>query len=148
MKIAIGSDHAGFEQKEALKSYLEELAYDVLDCGPHTDDRVDYPDYAKAVAKSVADRESTFGVLVCGTGIGMCIAANKIQGVRAVNPVRKDFASLSRQHNDANILCLSGRFVNLEENKEILNAFLQTEFEGGRHTGRVQKIMALEDKLD
>ncbi len=144
MKIAIASDHAGFEQKEALKSYLVELGHEVEDFGPSSDDRVDYPDFAKLVAEAVSQEKAERGVLVCGTGIGMAIAANKVSGVRAVNIVSPDFAVLSRQHNNANVLTLSGRFVELETNKEIIQAFLTTDFEGGRHTGRVQKIMDLE----
>ena len=144
MKIAIASDHAGFEQKEALKSYLVELGHEVEDFGPSSDDRVDYPDFAKLVAEAVSQEKAERGVLVCGTGIGMAIAANKVSGVRAVNIVSPDFAVLSRQHNNANVLTLSGRFVELETNKKIIQAFLTTDFEGGRHTGRVQKIMDLE----
>lgn len=144
MKIAIASDHAGFEQKEALKSYLVELGHEVEDFGPSSDDRVDYPDFAKLVAEAVSQEKAERGVLVCGTGIGMAIAANKVSGVRAVNIVSPDFAVLSRQHNNANVLTVSGRFVELETNKEIIQAFLTTDFEGGRHTGRVQKIMDLE----
>ena len=144
MKIIIASDHAGFEQKEELAFYLKEKGYDVVDAGPATDDRVDYPDFAKKVAVSVAAHEADFGVLVCGTGIGMAIAANKIAGIRAANVTSASFAALAREHNDANIVSVSGRFVSLEENKKILDAFLTTQFGGGRHAGRVQKITDLE----
>lgn len=144
MKISIASDHAGFEQKQALVDYLASQGHDVIDRGPDTDDRVDYPDYAAFVAYDVADGQADFGVLVCGTGIGMAIAANKVNGVRAANIVRPDFATLCREHNDANVITLSGRFVSLDENKAILDAFLSAEFAGGRHEGRVKKIHGLE----
>ena len=148
MAIAIGSDHAGFEQKEALVDYLLELGYDVNNCGPESDNRVDYPDYAETVAKQVSDGNATLGVLVCGTGIGMAIAANKIAGIRAANVITPEFAHLAREHNDANILTLSGRFVSLEENKAILDEFLNTPFGGGRHQDRLNKISKLEGKAE
>ena len=145
MRVAIASDHAGFEQKQLLAAYLaEDLAQDVLDLGPDSDDRVDYPDFAAKVAHEVAGGVATYGVLVCGTGIGMAVAANKINGIRAVNAINTQFAELCREHNDANIVTLSGRFVDVEENKRILDVFLSTDFGGGRHAGRVEKIMALE----
>lgn len=144
MKISIASDHAGFEQKQALRDYLAEKGCEVIDRGPDTDDRVDYPDFAALVARDVADGAADFGVLVCGTGIGMAVAANKIHGIRAVNCITEQFAKLAREHNDANVLTLSGRFVALEDNERILDAFLSTAFGGGRHAGRVAKIMALE----
>ena len=145
MRISIASDHAGFEQKQLLADYLAEAGHDVINRGPDNDDRVDYPDYAALVARDVADDVADFGVLVCGTGIGMAVAANKVRGIRAVNVVSAQFASLAREHNDANIVTLSGRFVELEDNKRILDAFLSTEFGGGRHAGRVAKIMKLEE---
>ena len=124
MKISIGSDHAGFEQKQELVAYLREQGYDVIDRGPDSDDRV--------------------GVLVCGTGIGMALAADKIAGCRAANIINVQFAELCRQHNDANIITLSGRFVELDVNKQIVDTFLTTKFEGGRHAMRVKKIMDLD----
>jgi ribose 5-phosphate isomerase B len=142
--ISIGSDHAGFEQKQALIPYLESLGYKVIDRGPQDDNRVDYPDFAEKVGHDVASGRAQFGVLVCGTGIGMAIAANKVSGIRAANVVSPDFASLARQHNNANIVAVSGRFVSLDTNKAIIKTFLETEFEGGRHANRVAKIMALE----
>lgn len=145
MRISMGSDHAGFEQKEALKAYLLEAGYGVVDRGPQSDDRVDYPDFAELVANDVAKAEADFGVLVCGTGIGMAIAANKIDGIRAANIITPAFAALAREHNDANIITLSGRFVDLPTNERILDAFLTTPFGEGRHAGRVRKIMALQD---
>ena len=126
MRVSIGSDHAGFEQKQALV------------------DRVDYPDYAAPVAHDVADGVAERGVLVCGTGIGMAMAADKVPGVRAANIINSEFAALCREHNDANVITLSGRFVPLEENERILDTFFATDFGGGRHAGRVQKIMELD----
>ena len=153
MNISIASDHAGFDQKQVLAAYLKELGHNVIDRGPDCDDRVDYPDFAEIVAHDVVNGEAERGVLVCGTGIGMAIAANKVDGIRAANIVSPAFAALCREHNDANVatlsgrftsLELSGRFVDLSANKEILKSFLSTEFGGGRHAGRVEKIMALE----
>lgn len=144
MNIAIASDHAGFDQKQELIRYLVEQGHEVIDCGPDSDDRVDYPDYAVAVASQVASASADYGVLVCGTGIGMALAADKIAGIRAANIVRPDFAVLCREHNDANVITLSGRFVSPEENKRIIDAFLSTEFAGGRHADRVAKINALD----
>ncbi len=144
MRISIGSDHAGFEQKQALAAYLAEKGYDVIDRGPDSDDRVDYPDFAAPVARDVAEGASERGVLVCGTGIGMAMAADKVPGVRAANIINSEFAALCREHNDANVITLSGRFVSLEDNERILDTFLTTEFGGGRHEGRVEKIMSLD----
>lgn len=144
MKVSIGSDHAGFEQKQLLAEYLRSKGYEVIDRGPDSDDRVDYPDYAALVGKDVSEGACDRGVLVCGTGIGMSIAACKISGVRAANIVSSEFAKLCREHNDANVITLSGRFVPLEENEKILDVFFATEFGGGRHAGRVAKINALD----
>lgn len=145
MIISMGSDHAGFEQKQQLVDYLRGEGYEVADLGPFSADRVDYPDFAAKVAQHVAEGKSRFGVLVCGTGIGMAIAANKICGIRAANAINVEFAKLSRGHNDANVITLSGRYVDLETNEKILDAFLTAEFEGGRHAQRVEKIMLLEE---
>ena len=142
MRVSIGSDHAGFKQKQALVDYL--VGKDVIDRGPDSDDRVDYPDYASPVAHDVADGTADRGVLVCGTGIGMAMAADKVPGVRAANIINPEFAALCREHNDANVITLSGRFVPLEENERILDTFFATDFGGGRHAGRVQKIMQLD----
>lgn len=144
MKISIGSDHAGFAQKEQLKAYLQGKGHDVVDRGCYSDERVDYPDFAKPVALDVAAGRAERGVLVCGTGIGMAVAANKVQGIRAANVVTPEFAALAREHNDANVVALSGRFVDEETNRRILDAFLSTDFGGGRHAGRVEKIAELE----
>lgn len=144
MVLSLGSDHAGFEQKNQLADFLIELGYDVIDRGPETDDRVDYPDYAERVARDVAGGVAEYGVLVCGTGIGMAIAADKVPGIRAANIITPEFAALAREHNNANIITLSGRFVDLDTNKNILRTFLATDFGGGRHAQRVEKIMALD----
>lgn len=144
MRISIASDHAGFEQKQILADYLAQKGFEVTDRGPEDDGRVDYPDYAELVARDVASGVADRGVLVCGTGIGMAVAACKVDGIRAVNIINTEFAALSREHNDANVVTLSGRFVDVETNKAILDVFLSTEFGGGRHAGRVEKIMALE----
>ena len=144
MNISIASDHAGFEQKQRLVDYLRLCGQKVIDQGPDSDDRVDYPDYAVLVAHDVASGLADRGILVCGTGIGMALAADKIAGIRAANVVREDFAVLCREHNDANVITLSGRFVSLEENKRIIDAFLSTGFAGGRHAERVAKINTLD----
>ena len=140
MRVAIASDHGGFDQKQELIGYLSELGCEVQDLGPETCDPVDYPDYALPVAESVASGDADFGVLLCGTGIGMAIAANKTAGIRAANVTSPQFAALAREHNDANVVALSGRFVDLDTNKEIVRTFLETPFAGGRHERRVNKI--------
>ena len=145
MRIAIGADHGGFEQKQELAAYIaNELGCEVEDMGCDSTESVDYPDYAAPVARAVAEGSADFGVLVCGTGIGMAIAADKIDGVRASSITSPAFAELFRQHNNGNVVCLSGRFVHLDVNKEIVKTFLTTAFEGGRHEGRIAKITALE----
>lgn len=145
-RIAIGADHGGFEQKDELAAWLVGLGYDVEDLGCYGAQSVDYPDFAKLVANAVASGQAAFGVLVCGTGIGMMIAANKVPGIRAANLTSPEFAVLAREHNDANVATLSGRFVSLEDNERILEAFLNAEFAGGRHERRVSKIAELETR--
>lgn len=140
MIIAIASDHAGFDQKQELVRYLTEKGFEVCDQGPENDDRVDYPDFATKVARAIQEGAADRGVLVCGTGIGMAMAANRFKGIRAANVVTPEFAALSREHNDANVVTLSARFVDQEINEQILDAFLATEFGGGRHAERVAKI--------
>lgn len=145
MRVAIASDHGGFDQKGALADFMAtELSCDVTDFGPETGDSVDYPDYAVKVAQAVSSGDADYGVLICGTGIGMAVAADKVFGVRASSITSPAFAELFRQHNNGNVVCLSGRFVDLEVNKQIVKTFLTTEFEGGRHERRVEKIMALD----
>jgi ribose 5-phosphate isomerase B len=149
MRIAIGSDHAGFEQKEQLREHLAREGHDVVNLGTDSgNESVDYPDYAVAVAKQVAAGEADYGVLVCGTGMGMAIAANKVDGVRAVNVTDPEFAKLAREHNDANVVAVSGRFISEELNERIVDAFLDTAFGGGRHAGRVDKITQVERDVD
>ena len=146
MKVSIASDHAGFEEKQILVGYLKELGHEPIDRGPDSDDRVDYPDFAALVAHDVAGGVAERGVLVCGTGIGMAVAANKVRGIRAANVTSPEFAALAREHNDANIVTVSGRFVDDATNRAIVKTFLETEFGGGRHAGRVEKIAQLEQE--
>jgi ribose 5-phosphate isomerase B len=142
--VAIASDHAGFEQKQQLTIWLRGLGFEVYDLGPSADERVDYPDFADLVAVVVASGAVARGILICGTGIGMAIAANKRYGIRAANVTAPQFATLAREHNDVNVIALSARFVDLETNKQIVNNFLATEFGEGRHAERVKKIQRLE----
>lgn len=144
MRVSIASDHAGFEQKQMLVGFLRDLGHEVFDRGPEDDGRVDYPDFAALVARDVSDGAADRGVLVCGTGIGMAMAANKVRGIRAANVTSPEFAALAREHNDANVVSVSGRFVDAETNCAIVKAFLETDFAGGRHVGRIGKISALE----
>jgi len=145
MRIAIGSDHAGYGQKAQLASHLVGLGHQIADHGTaNAEDPVDYPDFALEVGRAVASGDAEFGVLVCGTGIGMAIAANKVACVRAANITSVEFARLAREHNDANVVTLSARFVDVQTNEAILNAFLGTEFGGERHAKRVAKITAAE----
>ncbi len=142
--IALGADHAGFELKEALKAWLIDEGYQVLDYGTHTTDSVDYPDYAAQVAWAVADQKVERGVLVCGTGIGMAIAANKVPGVRAALCSDLYTARMSRAHNDANVLALGGRLMGPDMARDILRMWLETDFSGDRHQRRLDQIAALE----
>ena len=139
-KIAVASDHAGFELKSAMVQTLTEFGYEVLDLGAHGLDSVDYPDFARAMAESVQSREVERGVLICGTGIGISIAANRHRGVRAALCHDVTSARLARQHNDANVLVLGARMVGMEVARDCLSAFLETPFEGGRHARRVDKL--------
>ena len=142
--IALGSDHAGFQLKEALKAWLIEEGYQVVDYGTHSPDPVDYPDYAAQVALAVGDQKVERGVLICGTGIGMAITANKVPGVRAALCSDLYTARMSREHNDANVLTLGGRLMGPEMALDILQMWLETDFAGGRHSRRVDKITDLE----
>lgn len=143
-KIAIGADHAGFELKEKVKSLLKELNYEVVDFGTHTSDSVDYPLIAKSLANAVRSKDPERGILVCGTGIGMSIAANKVRGIIAAPCYDAETARLARQHNNSNILTLGGRIINFDKARDIVKIWLETEFEGGRHQRRVQEIRDLE----
>jgi ribose 5-phosphate isomerase B len=146
MKVAIGSDHAGFALKENIRRLLIVLGILVEDTGTNSNESVDYPEYAERVARMVREGTADRGILVCNTGIGMCIAANKIQGIRAAQAWTPDIARLSRQHNDANVLCLSGNFVDPALAQEIVKVFLETPFDGGRHQRRINEIMELEQR--
>ena len=140
----MGCDHAGYALKSELVGYLEELGYETLDFGANSHDRVDYPDYGAAVGRAITEGKADLGVLVCGSGIGIGIAANKISGVRAATVHDVTSAHLAREHNNANIICFGERLVGPEIARESLVAFLNAEFQGGRHAERVQKISDLE----
>ncbi len=147
MRFYLGSDHAGFRMKEALKKLLEGKKIGTVDLGAFGGESVDYPDYALKVARRVASEKGSFGLLVCGTGIGMSIAANKINGIRAANPFDAYTARVAREHNGANVLCLGGRTYPLAQAKKILNAFLKAKpISGQRHRRRVGKIWEIENK--
>lgn len=138
LKIAIGSDHAGFAYKQELIKYLD--AAELKDFGTYSADSTDYPDFAHPVASAIESGEFDFGILVCGSANGVAITANKHQGIRAAICWQPELASLSRRHNNANIVCIPERFISLEDAKLIVDLFLTTEFEGGRHANRVNKI--------
>ena len=144
LRIVVGADQGGYEQKDQLAAWLRGQGHQVHDVGTNSAESVDYPDYARAACNAVAAGQADFGILVCGTGIGMQIAANKVRGIRAANVTSPQFACLAREHNDANVLTLSGRFVSLEANKAIVEAFLSSSFAGGRHARRVAKVMNIE----
>ena len=145
MKIAIGADHAGFEEKEKIKRSLDNLGVEYTDMGTDSTASVDYPDYAKKVGEAVAGGEFDRGILVCGSGTGMAIAANKVPGIRAAVAWNEEIARLSRQHNDANVLSLAARYIPDEEQEKIVKAWLETDFDGGRHERRVEKIEKIEE---
>lgn len=145
MRIHIGSDHAGFALKERVKAHLNEAGHEVTDVGAPSEESVDYPLFAAQVGRAVAAHDADFGVLVCGTGLGMAIAANKVHGVRAVQVNDVEFARLSRMHNDANVVTLAGRFIEPDRAAEIVDVFLATPFEAGRHTRRVDEIADIEN---
>jgi ribose 5-phosphate isomerase B len=145
VKIAIGSDHRGYDAKRRIVTLLELLGHEVQDVGPFAADSVDYPDFALQVAQAVGERRVERGILICGTGIGMCIAANKVRGVRAAPCHDSITAEMSRRHNDANILCLSADLLGDELIDRMVRIWLTTDFEGGRHARRVDKITRYED---
>jgi len=142
MKFYIATDHAGYALKEFTKDYVRSLGHEIIDLGPDSADRVDYPDFAKKCATSVIENEGSFGILICGTGIGISIAANKVAGIRAALCHDAYTAEATRAHNDANILCFGERVVGKGVIESMIDAFCNTEFEGGRHAGRVDKIEA------
>ena len=149
MKIVLGSDHAGFTLKERVKSYLAGEGIETLDVGTHSAESVDYPDYAERAAKEILRCDGNLGILACSTGIGICVAANKIKGIRAVAPWTPEIARLCREHNNANVLCLSGCFMKPESAMELVKAYLETSFErGGRHERRARKISELEQRFE
>lgn len=140
LPVAIGCDHAGYTYKDAIKSRLEAAGWQVLDFGTNGPDSVDYPDFAHPTALSVETSESAFGILICGSANGVAITANKHAGIRAGLCWNNEVAKLVRQHNNANIICLPARFLNFEEAIQLVDTFIATEFEGGRHATRVNKI--------
>jgi ribose 5-phosphate isomerase B len=144
VRIAVGSDHAGFGLKQHLAEQLVHLGHEVVDLGTHSPEPVDYPDFGAAVGQSVASGESDLGICVCGTGIGISMAANKIPGVRAAVIHDVSSARLAREHNDANVICFGARLIGPEVAADSLGAFLESEFKRGRHLERIEKIAALE----
>jgi ribose 5-phosphate isomerase B len=144
VRIAVGSDHAGFDLKEQVRPLLEEAGHEVVDVGTESDESTDYPLHAEAAARLVAAGDAERAVLVCGSGVGVSIVANKVGGVRAVNAHDPDEAEMSRRHNDANVLALAGRRLSGDDARAIVERFLGTEFEGGRHQRRVDQITAVE----
>lgn len=144
MKIAIAADHGGFELKDSMVEYIKSLGNEVVDLGTNSADSVDYPDYAKKVCEEIQQGKSDLGILICGTGIGMSLAANKFEGIRAACVSDVYSAKMSRNHNNANVLCIGARVIGDEVAKLIIKTFLENEFEAGRHQRRVDKIMAIE----
>ncbi|MBT5956669.1 MAG: ribose 5-phosphate isomerase B [Candidatus Marinimicrobia bacterium] len=140
MKISIGADHAGFSVKEKIREYLESKGYRILDKGAYSEESVDYPEFGHAVGNSVKDGESAKGIVVCGSGIGISMAANKVEGIRAALCTTPEHALMSRLHNDANVLAIGARMTNFDVILEIVDTWLSSEFEGGRHSRRVNKI--------
>jgi ribose 5-phosphate isomerase B len=145
--IALGADHAGFPLKETLKVYLAELGYTVIDCGTNSAEAVDYPDFAYAVARLVSEGRACYGIIVDGAGIGSCMAANKVPGVRAALCYDLSTAANSREHNDANVLTLGGTLIGANLARQIVKTWLSTAFAGGRHARRVDKIMEIEKRF-
>lgn len=141
MRVYMGSDHAGYELKNTLKDFLQSLDYDVVDLGVFSDASVDYPDIAREVSEKIYENPGAFGILLCGSGTGMCMVANKHRGIRAASCTTVQLAHFARAHNDANILCLGGRMIDQPTAEAIAKEFLTVSFEGGRHEGRVHKIM-------
>ena len=144
MTIALGADHGGFLLKEAIKKYLNDNNIEFIDFGTNSEDSVDYPEYAIKVANAVLDKNCDYGILCCGTGIGISIAANKFPGIRAALCTNEFTAEMTRRHNDANILCLGGRVTPQEEALKLVKIFLETKFEGGRHKKRIEQIKEIE----
>ncbi|MBL7812378.1 MAG: ribose 5-phosphate isomerase B [Bacteroidetes bacterium] len=143
LTIAVGSDHAGYKLKNDLLVHLLDQGYELQDCGPDNADSVDYPDYAHKVAEAVQSAEADLGILICGSGNGVCITANKHKGIRAALAWEEEIAALARQHNNANVLCLPARFISKAKAFKTADAYLGAHFEGGRHEKRVEKIEEL-----
>ncbi len=148
MKVAIGADHAGFEVKEKIKKFLDEMQIPYEDVGTNSTEPVDYPDFGAKVGRKVASGEADQGIVVCGSGIGIAIAANKIKGVRAAQAWNEETARLARQHNNANVLAIGARVLPEEEILKIIRAWFSADFDGGRHERRIEKIKALEENLE
>jgi len=148
MKIVLASDHGGFELKEEIKKHLIKKGYDIIDMGVNDTQSVDYPDYGKRAALMVADKEADRGIIICGTGIGISIAANKVKGIRCALCTNEYMAKMSRMHNNANMLALGGRVVGRGLALDIVDAWFSTEFEGGRHENRINKIRDIENSKD
>ena len=142
--IALGSDHGGYKLKEEIKKYLDEIGIKYKDFGTNSDERCDYPEYAEKVAKSIQKNECDKGILVCGTGFGMSIVANKFKGIRCASCWNEDVAKLLKEHNDANIIALPGRFISVSQGIAILRTWIASEFSEGRHKERVQMIKEIE----
>lgn len=140
MKISIGADHAGFDYKKKLVDVLKQQGHEIIDHGTHSEDSVDYPDFAHPVADDVANDKAAFGILICGSANGVAMAANKHKGIRAAICWNEELAELSREHNNANVLCLPSRFISFDLAEKISSVFISKEFEGGRHERRVNKI--------
>lgn len=145
MKIALGNDHTAYGMKCEIRDYLTEKGYQIIDTGAHTEERTDYPRYGKAVAEMVAKGEADLGILICGTGVGISLAANKVRGIRAVVCSEPYTARLSRQHNNTNILAFGSRVIGIELAKMIVDEWLHAAFEGGRHKARLDMITAIEN---
>jgi len=138
--LVLASDHAGYDLKENIKTYLESNNFNIKDLGPFNEDSVDYPDYGNMLAKFILENKNSIGIAICGSGIGISIALNRMLGIRAALCSNEEIAKLSRNHNDANVLVLAGRFMNLKKSSSIIDVFLKESFEGGRHERRVNKL--------
>ena len=138
--LVLASDHAGYDLKENIKTYLESNNFNIKDLGPFNEDSVDYPDYGNMLGKFILENKNSIGIAICGSGIGISIALNRMLGIRAALCSNEEIAKLSRNHNDANVLVLAGRFITLKKSSKIIDVFLKESFEGGRHKRRVDKL--------
>lgn len=144
MKLGIAADHGGYDLKEQIKKHVEAKGIEIIDYGTHSLESVDYPDYAYKLTTAVLGKEVNLGIAICGTGVGISIACNKVEGIRAAHCTDSFTARATRQHNDANIICLGGRITGIEIAKDIIDNFLESSFDGGRHQNRINKITAIE----